>query len=578
VRPDPPWRDPDVLPGTDITKTRAYTESYRYDNVGNLLELAHVTPTVPGAGFTRSYTLAAGNNQLAQLDTGGKKTADYTYDACGNLTTETDSRLLEWDHAHRLVTFRTQPTPATEPSVYAQYRYDATGTRIAKLVRSQNGPTAITIFLGGFERILTLSTQGETATRHDITHITDGAVRIAEIHAGDPLRKDGLAGNPVRYQHADHLTSVAVATSDIGEQLNREEYSPYGETTFGSYTRKRYRYTGKERDEESSLNYHGARHYAPWLGRWTSCDPAGYAETLSPYTYTQDRPSVLLDPSGSRGIPLQDLQGFQAPTLPGTAPEVPPEIPPAIGPLTVAYLVARILEYWVKFNLKVQEAWRQDLDARVRRANESQDWVENGWMSPANREDYIRSGVAIWRNASAGGATAAGPPSARSGTSSRDPVEAGAKSPRGKGLDEGARLGGHQRTMAALSIERSGLAPPPGASNRREYTLKSAISGKTVYQDPEARSGSRRPDVNIAAEGGVGTIETKYQFSGPTDPVDYVQTHPEAAEQLTKEAWVMSTGPIVTGTKNDPVPVVGGWGIGLATGYWVWYPPANWKM
>ena len=35
--------------------------------------------------------------------------------------------------------------------------------------------------------------------------------------------------------------------------INREEYFPYGETSFGSFARKRYRFTGKERDEESGL-------------------------------------------------------------------------------------------------------------------------------------------------------------------------------------------------------------------------------------------------------------------------------------------------------------------------------------
>ena len=38
---------------------------------------------------------------------------------------------------------------------------------------------------------------------------------------------------------------------------------------------KRYRYTGKERDEETGLYYHGARQYAAWLGRWTRADQAG---------------------------------------------------------------------------------------------------------------------------------------------------------------------------------------------------------------------------------------------------------------------------------------------------------------
>jgi RHS repeat-associated protein len=40
-------------------------------------------------------------------------------------------------------------------------------------------------------------------------------------------------------------------------------------------TANRYRYTGKESDEESGLHYHSARYYAPWLARWVSCDPIG---------------------------------------------------------------------------------------------------------------------------------------------------------------------------------------------------------------------------------------------------------------------------------------------------------------
>lgn len=62
---------------------------------------------------------------------------------------------------------------------------------------------------------------------------------------------------------------------------------------------KRYRYTGKERDEESGLYYHGARYYIPWLCRWTACDPleSKYAG-MSPYNYSFNNPLVFNDPSG----------------------------------------------------------------------------------------------------------------------------------------------------------------------------------------------------------------------------------------------------------------------------------------
>jgi RHS repeat-associated protein len=86
-----------------------------------------------------------------------------------------------------------------------------------------------------------------------------------------------------------------------GALVNREEFTPYGDTSFGSFARKRYRFTGKERDEESGLNYQGARYYAPWLARWTSCDPAGIADGPNLYTYVRNNPMRLVDPTGMQG-------------------------------------------------------------------------------------------------------------------------------------------------------------------------------------------------------------------------------------------------------------------------------------
>jgi hypothetical protein len=70
----------------------------------------------------------------------------------------------------------------------------------------------------------------------------------------------------VQFHIADHLGSSTVVVDDTGALVNREEFTPYGETSFGSFARKRYRYTGKERDEESGLAYHGARYlHPPWV-------------------------------------------------------------------------------------------------------------------------------------------------------------------------------------------------------------------------------------------------------------------------------------------------------------------------
>jgi RHS repeat-associated protein len=43
---------------------------------------------------------------------------------------------------------------------------------------------------------------------------------------------------------------------------------------------KRYRYTGKERDDSSGLCHYGARYLAPWLARWINPDSAGVVDGL----------------------------------------------------------------------------------------------------------------------------------------------------------------------------------------------------------------------------------------------------------------------------------------------------------
>jgi RHS repeat-associated protein len=66
---------------------------------------------------------------------------------------------------------------------------------------------------------------------------------------------------------------------------------------------KRYRFTGKERDDETGLNYHGARYYAPWLGRWTAPDPIGIADGVNIFGYVHGNPLTYLDPTGSQCDP-----------------------------------------------------------------------------------------------------------------------------------------------------------------------------------------------------------------------------------------------------------------------------------
>ena len=60
--------------------------------------------------------------------------------------------------------------------------------------------------------------------------------------------------------------------------------------------------TGKERDEETGYNYHGARYYdASLLTGWLSVDPlADNYPSLSPYNYCALNPVKLVDPDGRK--------------------------------------------------------------------------------------------------------------------------------------------------------------------------------------------------------------------------------------------------------------------------------------
>jgi RHS repeat-associated protein len=109
----------------------------------------------------------------------------------------------------------------------------------------------------------------------------------------------------VRYLHDSHQGSCTLETDESGNVITYEEYHPFGTSSYQATnagilsSSKRYRYVGKERDEESGLYYYGARFYAPWLCRFMSCDPkAAQFPDQSPYNYCFNNPINLIDLDG----------------------------------------------------------------------------------------------------------------------------------------------------------------------------------------------------------------------------------------------------------------------------------------
>lgn len=281
----PAWLD--VPRCTDLTRTRGYSEQYQYDAAGNLLQLAHRSAT---DGFARGFAVESSSNRLQAMQIGQTSVA-YAYDGSGNVLSETSSRVFDWNHANQLAVFRTQVTGA-EPSVYARYLYGGSGQRVKKLVRHQGGAVEVTHYIDGvFEH----RRWGPTSANNAL-HVADGTQRVAIVRVGPA--EPGDTTPAVQYQLADQIGSSAAVVNDTGALINGEEFTPYGETSFGSFAKKRYRFTGMERDEESSLSYHGARYYAPWLVRWSSTDPIGAQGGLNQYGYAHQNPILSSDTSG----------------------------------------------------------------------------------------------------------------------------------------------------------------------------------------------------------------------------------------------------------------------------------------
>lgn len=299
---------------------RNYTEQYSYDAVGNFEQLIH---QATNGNWTRVYSYTEWSliepktkysNRLSSTTVGGFPTEPYAYDAHGNMNAMPQLTLMQWDYkdqlsATSLQTVNATPPPDTVPET-TYYVYDAGGQRVRKVTERQNGTRKDErIYLGGFEVYRKYDGTGANVTlERETLHIMDDMQRIALVES----LTQGSDGSPqqlIRYQYGNHLGSAVLELDDKGNVISYEEYYPYGSTSYQAVDQsikaaaKRYQYTGKERDEESGLYYHGARYYIPWLGTWTAADPAGIKSALSLYTYCSGNPSCYMDNDGRQALP-----------------------------------------------------------------------------------------------------------------------------------------------------------------------------------------------------------------------------------------------------------------------------------
>jgi RHS repeat-associated protein len=318
ITDDDGFRTGQLQPG-DGNAMGTYTEKYQYDPVGNLLALNHA---VSSGSWTRRYayrepsqiTAAETNNRLTSTSlpgdpAAGPYSATYAHDSHGNMTRMPHLPVMAWDELdHLRSTTRQVVTNATPGTTF--YNYDSGDARERKVTDRQapGGQTGTRakerIYLAGLELYREYQADGVTVklTRETL-HLSDGPNRVALVET----RTQGTdVGLPVvmRYQHGNHLGSATLELDDAANVITYEEYFPYGSTSYQSVrsqteTPKRYRYTGKERDDENGLDYFGARYYASWLGRWTSPDPRPRSDDCHLFLFVKANPVRFIDPAGT---------------------------------------------------------------------------------------------------------------------------------------------------------------------------------------------------------------------------------------------------------------------------------------
>lgn len=195
------------------------------------------------------------------------------YDLAGNMTTEGGAGYT-YDGENRLIA-----------AAGVTYTYDADGKRIKKSTGTQ--------YVYGLGGEVLEETNGTGALSNE--YIFFDGQRIA--------RRD-FSGN-VYYYFSDHLGSTRKVVTAAGTVCSDIDYHPWGETgtTYTDTCPQNYKFTGKERDSESGLDYFGARYYLSSLARFSIPDDLSSGHGSDPqswnrYAYAKLNPIKNVDIKG----------------------------------------------------------------------------------------------------------------------------------------------------------------------------------------------------------------------------------------------------------------------------------------
>jgi RHS repeat-associated protein len=275
----------DSLNRIATSESGTWAEQYTTDAWANLTAIS------PYDGLpSESLSTSAGtNNQLA----------GYCYDAAGNITCNGPASYV-YDAENRLVWY------GFYGSDY-RYIYDGRGERVEKCLGAS--PTTACPTSGTSGTLYWRGTGSDTLAETDLggndqhEYLFFNGQRIA--------RRDTTSSGTttaVYYYFSDHLGSHGVMENATGTTCEQDiDYYPYGyvQNDYCDTDLNNYRFTGKERDSESTLDNFGARYYESFLGRFMTPDPVHILkqklvdpQQWNMYAYVRNNPLRFTDPKG----------------------------------------------------------------------------------------------------------------------------------------------------------------------------------------------------------------------------------------------------------------------------------------
>jgi len=292
-----------TVPGT------SFVQSYKYDSLYRLTEAVEKTGAtqnwIQNWSYDRYGNRSAFSQNISGITAAANPTVDvntnrfntgqgFTYDKNGNIVAGVDavtngSRSFIFNGDNK----QTEVKDANSNTI-GQYFYDGEGKRVKKFVPTTN------------ETTIFVYSSGKLVAEYSTT--------VASVEDAK-----------VAYTTTDHLGSPRIITDQNGQVVSRRDFMPFGEeivpnvgarTNSLKYTNTddnvRQKFTGYQKDTETSLDFAEARMYENRFGRFTAVDPllasgkSANPQTFNRFIYALNDPIVFVDADGQ--IPVYFYQ------------------------------------------------------------------------------------------------------------------------------------------------------------------------------------------------------------------------------------------------------------------------------